>query len=579
MSARALRRRVECLLLLAAVLAFGCTDDTDEMQELIWSVSGLSEGVLTLTETRSGRSWTIDSDRSGEWFITEAGAPTTTSIVTGRVLGADGRLLVPRETTDPGGGWVVVNSGRPQSRRLEAEFPRKGDGWELTLEVSGAERMTCQLIGEAGMYSERSDDWPLFISTACGVPASSVEIPDPGLALCITSQVPFGVNTFNVRELDCSDYGIDDLSGLDWFHALASLDLSHNAIDTLDSIDWRILGRLSHLDLSHNALTEVDFDRFSYVWGDFDFSHNEIASVDHAWELRPDRLSLRHNQLEAFDVTDPHDPSVGASFVVLDLGYNRLTRLELPRQTDPPRELDVERNQLEVLDLGTDIAVVYYPGAMLRLNAAFNRLTAGPADDPTRRRLELPEMGYVEIDLSHNELTEIPAEYVSEFTRELAARGNAIETIDLSGADALDRLDLAENALAAIEISGAPLLRHLDVADNALDDFDWAGGASQLQELDLSGNPLAAMEDCVAPDLWWLAAEDAGLSSLDLSACPSIEILALAGNALSGLDVSSSPALEEIDLRDNPVTCDAVDHITTTLPGVDLATGPDACVP
>jgi len=536
MSRRSIRsRRVACLAALVVALGLGCSDDPS-IQQGSWSISGLSEGTVTLTEIRSGRSWSLDGD------------------------------------------------GRPRFAWIEIEYPRVGDDWQFEIDVTGSDRLDCTIEDGGGRYDDDEDGYPRFrgAHTSCGIPVDSIDFPDAALADCIDEALETDpADTRDVRELRCPDRGIADLTGLDWFHRLRLIDLSHNAIDELNTVRWNALERIDLLDLSHNVVAALDFEELGLSGLEIDLSYNQIATADGAHAVWVGHLSLRHNVIETFEVDLPPGLERDGSIYSLDLGHNRLVTLDLTMLWDPPAVLDVEHNDLEQLAIGNFGSRYYYRPyePRRRLHAAFNQLSSETVGSPPARRLTLPVEGYDVLDVSYNDFTEIPGEYVTDLTLELVARGNAIDTVDLDHAESLELLDLADNVLAVVDLSTAESLRTLDLADNALGDFDWSTAPANLEDVDLSGNDLFAFDECDAASLLRLTIEDAGLTSLDLSRCPSLVIVELAGNDFAALDVSANADLEEIDLRDNPLTCDAVEHVETTLPGVALAWGPDACVP
>lgn len=78
-------------------------------------------------------------------------------------------------------------------------------------------------------------------------------------------------------ELDLSDYGLNDLAGVEFCVNINSLNLAMNQIDNVWSL--KELSRLEFLDLSSNALENADDLRELAALKDLDLSFNDIDDV------------------------------------------------------------------------------------------------------------------------------------------------------------------------------------------------------------------------------------------------------------------------------------------------------------
>lgn len=79
-------------------------------------------------------------------------------------------------------------------------------------------------------------------------------IADTALANCVTQTLYdlHATSAEQLTQLDCSNAGITDLTGLSKFYALTRLNLASNKIENLEEIGK--LGRLEILILDHNAI-------------------------------------------------------------------------------------------------------------------------------------------------------------------------------------------------------------------------------------------------------------------------------------------------------------------------------------
>lgn len=615
---RVQRSRLPILLvagLCALATALGCGDDA-AMQPVYWSLRGLTAGSATLTETVSGRSWTLPR-----------GIP---------ISGSGGARV---------SGFVLFADLTHQW--LEVEIPRRGDQWHFELETSDTGSIICNIDNEpSGRFSELwSDEATIHVHVVCGSPLDEIELDDPGLEDCLAELPNPPAHTGYLHSLDCSDRGITTLGGLSQLWALSDIDLSGNllVLDQTDVSELRSLWQLGTLDLSHNRIERVfaEAEPGSHIdsgrliplpYEMLDLSHNRITSFVIVGSGGVSRLLLDHNLIEEFEVAQPWDYELPeedepiivplvffggstASFTLrgyrdldesefrdtilipavqgyipaepethvfhvedLDVSFNRLTQLDLSAAGYGLRQIDASHNDLGTVILRRAPHEVLVPPPLFLVDVSFNQLADASQSGP-ETGLVLGDEGVRRLDLSNNDLTSLDPSLVSPVTVEVWARANWIDDVDLSEASALVSLDLAENDLASVDLGAATALTELDLSDNVLDDFPWSGGAEWLETLDLSGNPLGQLDECMAASLWRLRLEDSGVTTLDASGCGQLEWIELAGSALGALDVSANPLLDHVDLRETPITCEAVTAVIADVPLAEVLRDEGLCGP
>ncbi len=157
----------------------------------------------------------------------------------------------------------------------------------------------------------------------------------------------------------------------------------------------------------------------------------------------------------------------------------------------------------------------------------------------------------------------------------LYAFGNAITSVDLSGAPALRVIDLHENAIeGSIDCSAMNSLSKIDVADNSISrlvlpkhqvvyEVDCANnqlteldvtGLSGLSTLSCGGNMLTSLDLSGLSSVEEIYAAGNMLTSVDPSPCASLKTLTLAENNLAAIDVSRTPTLQGLYLQNNELT-------------------------
>jgi hypothetical protein len=137
--------------------------------------------------------------------------------------------------------------------------------------------------------------------------------------------------------------------------------------------------------------------------------------------------------------------------------------------------------------------------------------------------------------------------------RRLEVWGLGLESLDLTGAGALEELIASDNALATIDLSATPRLTSLAVGRNPLGALDLSP-VSELRELRCDGAGLTGLDLSPVPNLRDLRCFSNKLTILDLSAVPELRRLHCEDNLLTHLDLSVAPHLEHAGYSGNPIT-------------------------
>lgn len=150
-----------------------------------------------------------------------------------------------------------------------------------------------------------------------------ITFADPSLQACLVNQLFGGDNSkvitkniaAQVPSVSCPCKGISNLSGLQYFTALRSLDLSCNNLtdgtffaqlhslnklkvseNQLTMLNLQGVPGLSYLDASDNALTSVLLDADSYV-NFLDLSYNNLSQLDLSIQTALNYVDLSNNKL------------------------------------------------------------------------------------------------------------------------------------------------------------------------------------------------------------------------------------------------------------------------------------------
>lgn len=175
-----------------------------------------------------------------------------------------------------------------------------------------------------------------------------VDIPDPNLRMALqealgldySQPITFDQALLINSNLDLSNRGIKDLTGLRHFRYLADLNLANNLIE--DAKELASIDQLGNLDLSHNQLSGIpDFSSGLVL---LNLANNKIRSVPSSFV---NMVSLQVLDLSQNEIREMIDLTSIYPLQVLDLSGNRLSML--PRFSTMLHTLDVSDNQISNL--------------------------------------------------------------------------------------------------------------------------------------------------------------------------------------------------------------------------------------
>lgn len=165
-----------------------------------------------------------------------------------------------------------------------------------------------------------------------------------------------------VTKLDLSGQNIADLTGIEHFTALESLNVSNNRLTTLD---MRANTRLRYLYCATNFLTSLDVTRCAELI-DLNCERNQLTTLDLSGNPKLQQLYCRHNFLSALDV------SHNLELVFIETFDNQLTQFDAS-MLKKLRFLHIDYNRLTELDMSHN--PVLEGNGFVAANNWLNRLT------------------------------------------------------------------------------------------------------------------------------------------------------------------------------------------------------------
>ncbi|WP_452231530.1 leucine-rich repeat domain-containing protein [Lacinutrix sp. MEBiC02595] len=163
--------------------------------------------------------------------------------------------------------------------------------------------------------------------------------------LTIDGVVPT-VNISGITSLDVGYQEITDLTGIEDFTALTSLDCTYNL---LTSVDLSNNTALTHLVLENNFLTSLDVSNNTALTNLY-ISFNSLTSIDLSNNNALTDLRCTGNQLTSLDFSN------FTSLTFLSCSLNQITSLDLSNNT-ALTFLNCSGNQLTSLDLSNNTAL------------------------------------------------------------------------------------------------------------------------------------------------------------------------------------------------------------------------------
>ncbi|WP_353777525.1 T9SS type A sorting domain-containing protein [Winogradskyella sp. 3972H.M.0a.05] len=322
-----------------------------------------------------------------------------------------------------------------------------------------------------------------------------------------------------VTSLSLSHKNISDLTGIEAFINLQTLNIASNPITT---IDLSANVALTNLDASYCSADTIDLSnntalRYLTIVGEFgeegsivnlnitgltlleqlQADYNQIASLDLSTNSSLQSVYLNNNALTSLDISNNTalyhlgaaenqlssiNINGATSLESLYLGYNQFTGLDLS-STTPLKFLSIGNNQISSINLSgaTDL---------LTLSVNDNAITL----------LDISMLSdLTSIDIDNNQITNLDLSS-NTLLYYLYADDNNISSINLNGASTLNWIELNNNALTSIDISNNPNVDQLLVSNNNLTEI--IGLHDGVRQMDFSYNQFTELDFSVLTNLW-----------------------------------------------------------------------------
>lgn len=429
-------------------------------------------------------------------------------------------------------------------------------------------------------WSTKKDATATFSLEACPIVVPYTLIPDSKfedklIDLQIDKDGKNGkVATMSIATLttlDVSKSNIADLTGIQDFNLLTTLNASNNLLTTVNIAKNTYL---TNLNVSNNKLNALDISKNLSV-SNLNCSNNEILILDVSKNTNLTNLSSSFNKLKALDV------SKNTILKEFDCAGNDLYSLNLKNGNNANMQNMIFGNltknpnllciQVDDADFSKDKWIAKDATATYSTTVCEKNYQYTLIPDPNFEKLLIArnidkdgENGKVKTEsisnityLNLNDTTLKVADLtgIQDFTalETLFCYSAALTTLDVSKNVNLITLDCSSNKLTSLDLSKNSKLKSLNFSNNALTTIDLSAN-SNITSLSVYNNQLSTLDLSKNTALLTMSANNNKLTVLDLTKNVNLTSVTVSNNLLTSLDVSQNTKLAALTITENQLT-------------------------
>jgi Leucine-rich repeat (LRR) protein len=416
-------------------------------------------------------------------------------------------------------------------------------------------------------WANKKDATASYSSDACPVVVPYTLIPDSKfedklIALQIDKDGKNGkVATMSIAtltSLDVSKSEIADLTGLQDFNLLTTLNVSNNVLTTINISKNTYL---TSLNVSNNKLTTLVVPATIPV-SNLNCSNNEIATLDVSKNTSLTYLSASFNKLKTLDV------SKNTILKEFDCAGNDLYNLNLKNGNNANMQRMIFGNFTQNPNL---LCIQVDDAAFSNDNWIAKDATATYSTEVCQTNYQytlIPDLNFEKVLIKNGidkdgENGKVRTESIAKLTQ-LSAYDSTNKITDLTGIQdfaELETLDCSNGAIKVLDISKNLKLKSVNCSYNALTTLDVSKNAA-LTVLNASANQLTSVNVSSNLALTNLSLSNNQLTTVNVANNTALKSLALANNQLTSIDVNKNSALTILDLFTNKLT--SVDILNNT---------------
>ena len=609
-------RSVHALTLPNGVTATGESVDVDGVTHyaagttVTLACSNVPEGYMA--------KYSVDGNTiTGETFT----MPAADATVTMQLIAIDYSITLPEQCDH---GSVTCNQSTANYGETVTLTVTPDAGYALgSLTVLNGDTPVETTAGANGTYTFEMPAAPVTVAAVFVLPIDSINFPDVNFRDYLLDQdygsdrVLTDEEIAGITEIFVNNMSIADLTGIEHFTALTTLQCNKNQLQTLDVSRNTALttlqcnyNQLTALDLSQNtalttlqcgenSLTALDLSQNTALTG-LSCAPNQLTTLDVSHNAYLTRLQCSGNQLTALDVS--HNTDLNRLYC----SGNQLTALDVSHNT-ALTELFCGSNQLQMLDVSHNTALKWLfcnNNQLTALDVSHNTaLTELQCDDNQINGenmavlvASLPTVTGRSGTFRVINLDSETEQNVITTTQVATARGKNWEVLGLTNdnwtaydgsADGLpiDSINFpdanfrnwllsqsygSDRVLTDEEIAG---ITEIDVYHKNIADLTGIEYFTALTVLQCQGNQLTALDVSGNNALEDLFCDNNQLTALDVSGNNALEYLYCNNNQLTALDVSQNTALVNLKCYNNQINGENMAALVASLPTVAVGNG------
>lgn len=300
-------------------------------------------------------------------------------------------------------------------------------------------------------------------------------------------------NVKEVSNLDVANKEIEDLTGIEAFSRLETLNANNNL---LTSFDFSYIPNLVDIAMAENQLTSVNIPNYSNLLKNINLSKNEFETLTFLYQKYDNSGSYLFDSFNVHNNNNLHCVNVSDTLYFRDnFTKGEHTVLSKNCSTEEFKKIAIEDGNFEqaLVDLNYDDIVDGFV-----VNDSIKEIT--------------------DLDISNKNITSLKGINYFQKLRILNAEGNNIEQLDVSNLGRLDSLNCSNNHIKKINlfnVTSTEGLLNLDCSYNEIESIDFEA-ITLIEKIKASNNLLSAVDLSLNEELGSLNISNNKLMMLNL---------------------------------------------------------------
>ncbi len=339
----------------------------------------------------------------------------------------------------------------------------------------------------------------------------------------------------SVTRIIMPESSVSDLTGIEYFTELRTLDVTGNQLTKLDLTRNT---KLIVLDCGENQLTELNITGLTGLTY-LECQYNALPSLDVSTNTDLYSINCSCNQFATLKITSalPSLHELNCSGERTGTNYAKLSELTLTGATELT-DLKCSYNNLKTLTLTKNtklekLVCDSFQGTILSITT---------------------NTSLTELSCSNSNLMTINFPKDKSKLKTLNVSQNNLSALDLSGASSLEKLDCCKNpSLATLTLTGCSSLAYVDVQSCFLSTLD-ISSCVNLETLYCQDNEISKLDLSGKTELTYFRCYNNQIKTLNLTSCSKLYMIECEKNELSSLDLSKCVNISSVECQRNQLT-------------------------